>query len=624
MGLEYIIQPQVFVRGLTALGQGIQGLTENYPLLTTYNYWTSTALVPTSSFPIPGNWSIYDGPNNSASFIVNVGGVTQSPEFYSIDIINRRLTFGTAISAGIEIAVTQLATASPSSQSFDFIKSVSAEFITLSAQNIISEAINLTASNLNTKNLVTDTLLVTNLTALSSELRVVDITQYELSGFKSTGDIDITGNVTMTGSLSTGSSVLAAGPLLVRTKSDSNIFIGDSTTGRDATTGNHNVFVGSSAGRSNTTGFNNNFFGLSAGVNNTTGCSNNFSGHMAGFRNYNGYNNNFFGNNAGGCNSGGGSNNFFGYRAGFFNCLGSHNNFFGRTAGCCNTFGSHNNFLGNSAGSCNTTGRYNNFLGQQAGGFNITGKGNNFIGFNAGINNRYGAYNNIIGHRASTAANTNLSGVIVIGTNAIATQSHQIVLSTANVLFRSIGNTFNVGTLELQNNLTVYGNISATGNLISSDSNSLYSFGGVNSTTASPGQRFYGTNSDISLEANSTFELVFNLYYTKTTATTVVYAISGTTGLNNITAFYTQSPATGIAANGATTGAGVANLASPLAAVVAFPATPSLTTAVNHHAIVRAIVETGIPIRVNLVAWNGAAGSITPLTGSYWTKRLIN
>jgi hypothetical protein len=184
MGLEYIVQPQVFLGGLTALGPGIQGLTENYPLLTTYNSWTSTAPINASVFPMPGTWSIYDGPNNSASFIVSVGGVIQPPSTYSIDILNRLLTFSSPVSADIEIAVTQLATASPSSQDFNFVKSVSAEFTTLSANN----------GTINT-------LIVTNLTALSTVVNIIDVQVSEVSGFRSTGDVQVDGNVTVGGNL---------------------------------------------------------------------------------------------------------------------------------------------------------------------------------------------------------------------------------------------------------------------------------------------------------------------------------------------------------------------------------------------------------------------------------------
>lgn len=181
MGLEYIVQPQVFLGGLTALGPGIQGLTEQYPLLTTYNYWTSTASVDASAFPIPGTWSIYDDPNNSASFIVTVGGLVQTPDSYSINIINRLLTFNSIISAGIEIGATQLATAAPSSISYDYIESV---------DSVIT--------NLTSTNGVIENLFVTNLTALSTTVNVIDIQYSELSGFKIAGNLEVEGDVNIT------------------------------------------------------------------------------------------------------------------------------------------------------------------------------------------------------------------------------------------------------------------------------------------------------------------------------------------------------------------------------------------------------------------------------------------
>ena len=182
MGLEYIVQPQVFLGGLTALGPGIQGLTEQYPLLTTYYSWTSTASVNTSSFPIPiAVGSIYNGPGKEASFIVSVGNVVQSPTEYTVDPILRTITFSSVVSAGIEFAATQLATASPSSQNFDYVKSVSAEFTTLTATN---GAFN--------------NLVVTNLTALSTTVNVIDIRISEVSGFRATGDVEVLGNVNVT------------------------------------------------------------------------------------------------------------------------------------------------------------------------------------------------------------------------------------------------------------------------------------------------------------------------------------------------------------------------------------------------------------------------------------------
>jgi hypothetical protein len=169
MGLEYIVQPQVFLGGLTALGPGIQNLTENYPLLTTYNFWTSTSDVAADVFPIPGTWSIYDDPNNSASFIVNVGGVVQSPDTYFIDTVNRTITFLTPIDPDIEVAVTQLATAAPSSQEFSFIKVLSGNFGNSTFQNVTATNLTILSSTVFNTTIFTFT-TATNLTAVNNIL----------------------------------------------------------------------------------------------------------------------------------------------------------------------------------------------------------------------------------------------------------------------------------------------------------------------------------------------------------------------------------------------------------------------------------------------------------------------
>jgi hypothetical protein len=212
MGLEYIVQPQVFLGGLTALGPGIQGLTEQYPLLTTYYSWTSTASVNISSFPIPIDaGSIYGGPGKESSFIVSVGGVVQSPTQYTVDSILRTITFnttGSVISAGIEFAVTQLATAAPSSQNFNFLKSVSAEFTTLTSTN--GSFNNLIVTNLTAFSGAVNSLVVTNLTALSTTVNVIDIRVTEVSGFRATGDVDVLGNVNVTNNITSINATLTS------------------------------------------------------------------------------------------------------------------------------------------------------------------------------------------------------------------------------------------------------------------------------------------------------------------------------------------------------------------------------------------------------------------------------
>ena len=323
-------------------------------------------------------------------------------------------------------------------------------------------------------------------------------------------------------SSATISNILSISSVQIRTRPTANIFIGDATTGRDATTGNHNfvfglgagnalttgynnVFIGRCAGRCNTTGSHNNFLGVYAGFSNTTGCFNNFLGRYAGIVNTTGSTNNFLGNYAGRYNTTGshnnflgrsagrsnttgsynnilgvyagfsntigGFNNFLGFRAGCANTTGYFNNFFGNRAGYKNTAGCNNNFFGNRAGYKNTTGGCNNFLGNCAGCSNTTGGSNNFLGNFAGCTNTIGSNNTIIGNAANVATNS-LSGVIVLGTGAIATESHQVVLSTANVLFRSTGSTFEIGSPSLTDDLTVYGTISSTRAVFASGGNS--------------------------------------------------------------------------------------------------------------------------------------------------------
>lgn len=215
MGLEYITQPQVFLAPVTALG-GLQGLTENYPLLTTYQTWTSTASVPVSVWPIPGTWTMLAEPG---SFIITVGGVVQNLSEYSIDNSLRLLTFTTPVSANVEIVGRQLATAAPSSASFNFVTAVSGRVTNLSA-------VNFNSTNGLIDNLTATNLLVSNLTALSSILNVVDITQYEMSGFNVQGNASITGTVsalniilTDNGTLlgATSATSIGAGSLSART-----------------------------------------------------------------------------------------------------------------------------------------------------------------------------------------------------------------------------------------------------------------------------------------------------------------------------------------------------------------------------------------------------------------------
>ena len=248
-----------------------------------------------------------------------------------------------------------------------------------------------------------------------------------------TGLVTATGNLSASGTVAantlSASNNLFVGDVQVRTRPTNNVFIGDGTTGSVVASGSNNfVFGNSGSGMFLTSGNNNVFLGDSVGRDNTTGSGNNFLGRNAGNR----------------------------------NTTGNANNFIGDLAGLSNTTGNANNIFGNSAGQNNTTGSDNNFLGTAAGLGNTTGNFNIFLGRYTGLSNQSGSNNTIIGNGANVATDS-LSGVIVLGTGAVATESHQIVLSTANVSFRNIGSTFEIGTPSLTDNLTVFGAVSSTG-----------------------------------------------------------------------------------------------------------------------------------------------------------------
>ena len=125
-----------------------------------------------------------------------------------------------------------------------------------------------------------------------------------------------------------------------------------------------------------------------------------------------------------------------GSQVGRYNTTGGNNNFFGCLAGRGSYYfdpETENTYAYGKG--CN-----NNFFGTCA-GLNIReGRNNNFFGTCAGLTNENGSNNIIIGACADTNTN-NLSGVIVLGTGAFATQSHQIVLSTANISMRTLRGT---------------------------------------------------------------------------------------------------------------------------------------------------------------------------------------
>ena len=282
---------------------------------------------------------------------------------------------------------------------------------------------------------------------------------------------------------------------------DTNIRIGDVSTGSSITSGTNNFFGGASAGKFTTGGSNNNFFGNSAGFCNTTGCLNNFFGNFAGYFNTSGMSNNIFGDAAGQCSTGsfnnffgsqagkfttGFNNNFIGYYAGRDNTSGCDNNFLGQQSGCRNTTGAFNNFFGKNSAFCNTTGSNNIAIGQSAGYFSngsrniffgesagwvtgravacTTGTDNLFVGFNAGAFSSTGSNNNFLGCQAGynnalgsdniffgrQAGYNNVSGSqnVAIGYNQntpITSGDNQLVIGAGNTAWINGNSSYNVG-----------------------------------------------------------------------------------------------------------------------------------------------------------------------------------
>ena len=277
-----------------------------------------------------------------------------------------------------------------------------------------------------------------------------------------------------------------------------NLMIGDNTTGNNVLSGNHNLlfgrcagavlldgshntFIGQYAGRSNTTGSCNVFIGQSTGVLNSTGGFNILIGPTGGgLRTGNcnimigrangldygvgtGSGNIFMGNSSGRTNTTGNNNTFIGQTTGRYNSTGCNSNFLGIQAGFNNTTGCFNNFFGGGAGRSNTTGNNNNFFGDNA-GFNITGNNNVSFGNCAGLFVCVGNNNTFIGANANTinAATSAVGGVLVLGAGAVATQTNQMVLSTANISIRSLSGT-QAGIIPGSPNLFIGPENTATG-----------------------------------------------------------------------------------------------------------------------------------------------------------------
>ncbi len=132
---------------------------------------------------------------------------------------------------------------------------------------------------------------------------------------------------------------------------NSNLFIGSSTTGNNTLTGSYNTFIGDVVGSETTSGQVNVIIGVAAGGENTTGSYNAF-----------------YGNNAGGSNTTGSYNSYIGINSGAGDeSTGSYNTGLGYFSLHGIEGGVSNTAIGHYAGSLLVSGDSNVFVGNEAG-----------------------------------------------------------------------------------------------------------------------------------------------------------------------------------------------------------------------------------------------------------------
>lgn len=131
----------------------------------------------------------------------------------------------------------------------------------------------------------------------------------------------------------------------------------------------------------------------------------------------------------------------------------------------------------------------------------------------------------------------------------------------------------------------------------------------------------YFASAAITLGAARFYELEWELFFTKTTAGTLTFTIVNANAPANIVASYIGGPVTGVGTVGAPVTAAIDNTSSTGAAL---PATTSLTTAVEHHFNIKALIDTHATLTsaCKLQVTSGA-GTITPRRGSNVSVRAL-
>ena len=140
----------------------------------------------------------------------------------------------------------------------------------------------------------------------------------------------------------------------------------------------------------------------------------------------------------------------------------------------------------------------------------------------------------------------------------------------------------------------------------------------TNITATATGTSFFGSGTNIPLANSGVYEIEYDLFYRKTTATTVIFRLEFDNTPTVWTIQYQMSPITGAVAppGTATTLAGQVPLQTVNNYVIT---TGSITTGINIWTNIKLfVVGSATTSNLKLFSYNGAAGTITPLAGSYW------
>lgn len=140
----------------------------------------------------------------------------------------------------------------------------------------------------------------------------------------------------------------------------------------------------------------------------------------------------------------------------------------------------------------------------------------------------------------------------------------------------------------------------------------------TNITATATGTSFFGSGTNIPLANSGVYEIEYNLFYRKTTATTVIWRMEYDNAPTVWTVQYQMSPITGAVAPPGTATMLVGQI--PLQTGNSYVITTgTITTGANIWTNIKLfVVASGVTTNLKLFSYNGASGTITPLAGSYW------